>query len=195
MFFEGAFLLYQLHSFEYLWHTTPTFAFESRMLAFFADKWSTRRRQWRSLPSSAAHFRMLQRCTSSVTSTEVRRSSSPANWSSRRFLEPSSCFSPPIFVFLHPLTTNASAQPFSSTALTASTNSARSPIGGHILAHASTARLNLKKGRGENRIVKVYDSPEVPPTPSQWARQLLWQKTRLAYVLILIHFLKPSFNQ
>ena len=33
------------------------------------------------------------------------------------------------------------------------------PIGGHIIAHASTTRLSLRKGRGENRICKIYDSP------------------------------------
>eukprot|EP01088_Endostelium_zonatum_P016890 TRINITY_DN4750_c0_g1_i1.p1 TRINITY_DN4750_c0_g1~~TRINITY_DN4750_c0_g1_i1.p1 ORF type:complete len:354 (-),score=84.22 TRINITY_DN4750_c0_g1_i1:57-1118(-) len=33
------------------------------------------------------------------------------------------------------------------------------PIGGHIMAHASTTRLMLKKHKGENRICKVYDSP------------------------------------
>ena len=38
----------------------------------------------------------------------------------------------------------------------------KKPIGGHILAHASTVRLSLRKGRGENRIVKVYDSPDLP---------------------------------
>nr|7QV8_A Chain A, DNA repair protein RAD51 homolog [Leishmania infantum] len=31
--------------------------------------------------------------------------------------------------------------------------------GGHIMAHASTTRLSLRKGRGEQRIIKVYDSP------------------------------------
>lgn len=38
----------------------------------------------------------------------------------------------------------------------------KKPIGGHILAHASTVRLSLRKGRGENRVVKVYDSPDLP---------------------------------
>lgn len=38
----------------------------------------------------------------------------------------------------------------------------KKPIGGHILAHASTTRLYLRKGRGETRIVKIYDSPDVP---------------------------------
>jgi len=36
------------------------------------------------------------------------------------------------------------------------------PIGGNIIAHASTTRLFLKKGRGEQRICKVYDSPCLP---------------------------------
>lgn len=35
----------------------------------------------------------------------------------------------------------------------------RKPVGGHILAHASTTRLLLRKGRGEERVAKVVDSP------------------------------------
>lgn len=31
----------------------------------------------------------------------------------------------------------------------------KKPVGGHILAHASTTRLYLRKGRGETRICKV----------------------------------------
>lgn len=38
----------------------------------------------------------------------------------------------------------------------------KKPIGGNILAHASTTRLSLKKGRGEQRICRVYDSPCLP---------------------------------
>lgn len=38
----------------------------------------------------------------------------------------------------------------------------KKPIGGHIMAHASTTRLSLRKGRGEQRIIKVYDSPSLP---------------------------------
>ena len=30
------------------------------------------------------------------------------------------------------------------------------------MAHASTTRLFLRKGRGENRVCKVYDSPCLP---------------------------------
>jgi meiotic recombination protein DMC1 len=33
----------------------------------------------------------------------------------------------------------------------------KKPIGGHILAHASTTRVMLRKGRAENRIAKIYD--------------------------------------
>jgi DNA repair protein RAD51 len=33
------------------------------------------------------------------------------------------------------------------------------PIGGNIMAHASTTRLSLRKGRGEERVCKVISSP------------------------------------
>ncbi|TGO55169.1 hypothetical protein BOTNAR_0250g00050 [Botryotinia narcissicola] len=38
----------------------------------------------------------------------------------------------------------------------------RKPAGGHILAHASTTRILLRKGRGEERVAKVIDSPDCP---------------------------------
>ncbi|GAM88460.1 hypothetical protein ANO11243_064930 [Dothideomycetidae sp. 11243] len=38
----------------------------------------------------------------------------------------------------------------------------KKPIGGNIIAHASTTRVSLKKGRGETRIAKIYDSPCLP---------------------------------
>lgn len=38
----------------------------------------------------------------------------------------------------------------------------KKPIGGNIIAHASQTRLSLRKGRGDNRICKVYDSPTLP---------------------------------
>ncbi|KAG8342693.1 meiotic recombination protein DMC1 [Trypanosoma vivax] len=40
----------------------------------------------------------------------------------------------------------------------------KKPVGGHILAHASTTRLSLRKGRGDQRICKIYDSPSLPET-------------------------------
>jgi meiotic recombination protein DMC1 len=33
----------------------------------------------------------------------------------------------------------------------------KKPIGGNILAHASTVRVSLRKGRGDSRIAKIYD--------------------------------------
>ena len=39
---------------------------------------------------------------------------------------------------------------------------ANKPIGGNIIAHASTTRLKFKKGRGENRVCQIYDSPTLP---------------------------------
>ena len=38
----------------------------------------------------------------------------------------------------------------------------KKPVGGNILAHASTTRLSLRKGRGDQRICKIYDSPSLP---------------------------------
>ncbi|GMS79071.1 hypothetical protein PENTCL1PPCAC_1246 [Pristionchus entomophagus] len=37
----------------------------------------------------------------------------------------------------------------------------KKPIGGHIVAHASTTRLGLRKGKGENRVCKVHQSPNL----------------------------------
>ncbi|KAI5192019.1 DNA repair protein RAD51 [Nematocida sp. AWRm77] len=45
----------------------------------------------------------------------------------------------------------------------------KKPIGGHIMAHASTTRLYLRKGRGEIRICKVYDSPSLPESEAMFA--------------------------
>lgn len=38
----------------------------------------------------------------------------------------------------------------------------KKPVGGHILAHASTFRVSLRKGRNETRIAKIYDAPNLP---------------------------------
>jgi len=38
----------------------------------------------------------------------------------------------------------------------------KKPVGGHVLAHACTTRLSLRKGRGDQRICKIYDSPSLP---------------------------------
>ena len=43
------------------------------------------------------------------------------------------------------------------------------PIGGNIMAHASTTRLWLKKGRAETRIAKIVASPSLPERDATFA--------------------------
>ena len=38
----------------------------------------------------------------------------------------------------------------------------RKPVGGNIIAHASTTRLYFRKGKGDQRVCKIYDSPMLP---------------------------------
>jgi len=45
----------------------------------------------------------------------------------------------------------------------------KKPIGGNIIAHASTTRLYLRKGRGDTRICKIYDSPCLPESEAMFA--------------------------
>lgn len=45
----------------------------------------------------------------------------------------------------------------------------KKPIGGNIMAHSSTTRLYLRKGRGETRICKIYDSPNLPESEAMFA--------------------------
>jgi len=43
------------------------------------------------------------------------------------------------------------------------------PIGGHIMGHASQTRLYFRKGKGESRICKIYDSPSLPEGEAMFA--------------------------
>lgn len=45
----------------------------------------------------------------------------------------------------------------------------KKPIGGNIMAHSSTTRLYLRKGRGETRMCKIYDSPCLPESEAMFA--------------------------
>lgn len=38
----------------------------------------------------------------------------------------------------------------------------KKPLGGHVMAHSSTTRVYLRKGRGEERVAKLADSPDMP---------------------------------
>eukprot|EP00929_Paragymnodinium_shiwhaense_P030038 TRINITY_DN1708_c0_g1_i1.p1 TRINITY_DN1708_c0_g1~~TRINITY_DN1708_c0_g1_i1.p1 ORF type:complete len:372 (+),score=84.11 TRINITY_DN1708_c0_g1_i1:125-1240(+) len=43
------------------------------------------------------------------------------------------------------------------------------PVGGHVISHASQTRLFLRKGKGESRICKIYDSPNLPEGEATFA--------------------------
>ena len=40
----------------------------------------------------------------------------------------------------------------------------KKPAGGHVLAHAATIRLMLRKGKGDQRVCKIFDAPNLPLT-------------------------------
>lgn len=47
----------------------------------------------------------------------------------------------------------------------------KKPVGGHVLAHASTQRIYLRKGKGEQRVAKVVDSPCLGAGRATWPLQ------------------------
>lgn len=49
----------------------------------------------------------------------------------------------------------------------------KKPLGGHVMAHASTIRLSLRKGKGEQRVMKVVDSPNLRKSACALATLLL----------------------
>lgn len=42
-------------------------------------------------------------------------------------------------------------------------------VGGHVLAHASTVRLSLRKGKAEQRLAKLVQSPGMPEAEASYA--------------------------
>eukprot|EP00461_Guttulinopsis_vulgaris_P001473 UN01473 len=44
----------------------------------------------------------------------------------------------------------------------------KKPIGGNILAHASTTRLQFRKGKGAARVAKIVDSPMLAEGEAQF---------------------------
>lgn len=52
----------------------------------------------------------------------------------------------------------------------------KKPVGGHVMAHASTVRLSVRKGKAEQRICKVVDSPNLGSPPILAS---LWPYSRL----------------
>ncbi len=37
----------------------------------------------------------------------------------------------------------------------------KKPVGGHVLAHATTTRISIRKGKAEQRVAKVVHSPDM----------------------------------
>ncbi|EPB88075.1 meiotic recombination protein DMC1 [Mucor circinelloides 1006PhL] len=44
----------------------------------------------------------------------------------------------------------------------------KKPVGGHVLVNSST-RVYLRKGRGEERVAKLFDSPDMPESEASYA--------------------------
>ena len=55
------------------------------------------------------------------------------------------------------------------------------PVGGHVLAHASTTRVMLKKGKGDQRIAKIFDRQAV-------AASTLWHYYFADNLLLMVDF-------
>jgi meiotic recombination protein DMC1 len=49
------------------------------------------------------------------------------------------------------------------------TNDAKKPVGGHVLAHLVDTRVYLRKGRGDQRIARIEDSPRLPMAEATFA--------------------------
>lgn len=45
----------------------------------------------------------------------------------------------------------------------------KKPAGGHVLAHATTTRISLRKGKGEQRVAKIVMSPSMPEAEASFA--------------------------
>jgi meiotic recombination protein DMC1 len=45
----------------------------------------------------------------------------------------------------------------------------KKPVGGHVVAHASNARISLRKGREQERIAKLVDHPSLPEADATFA--------------------------
>ncbi|XP_040245407.2 meiotic recombination protein DMC1 homolog B isoform X2 [Aegilops tauschii subsp. strangulata] len=58
----------------------------------------------------------------------------------------------------------------------------KKPAGGHVLAHAATIRLMLRKGKGEQRVCKIFDAPNLPE-----GEAISFCSILLVYCLCAIH--------
>ena len=64
----------------------------------------------------------------------------------------------------------------------------KKPVGGHVMAHASTIRLSLRKGKAEQRLMKVVDAPNLREVPTRPACLLGQDRVLRNFVLCLVVF-------
>ena len=64
------------------------------------------------------------------------------------------------------ITNQVTADPGAAAAFVADPKKA---VGGNIIAHISDTRLSLRKGKGEQRVCKVVDSPMMPEAEATFA--------------------------
>lgn len=64
----------------------------------------------------------------------------------------------------------------------------KKPAGGHVLAHASTVRLMLRKGKGEQRVCKIFDAPNLPEAEAISFKTSITLKVQPFLCLISLEF-------
>lgn len=60
----------------------------------------------------------------------------------------------------------------------------KKPAGGHVLAHAATIRLMFRKGKGEQRVCKVFDAPNLPEA----------EAISLPYYIITLQYRRDAYT-
>lgn len=73
----------------------------------------------------------------------------------------------------------------------------KKPVGGHVLAHASTIRISLRKGKGEQRLMKVVDAPNLreahPPSIGALLSYNSIGRCNCMFITAHDHFFKTAF--
>ena len=70
----------------------------------------------------------------------------------------------------------------------------KKPVGGNIMALASTTRLFLRKGKGEQRVCKIFDSPSIPEGECVFSLPMVYPKP-LPFFFFSIFIKKHFINK
>lgn len=68
-------------------------------------------------------------------------------------------------------------------------------VGGHVMAHASTTRLSLRKGKAEQRLIKVIQSPCLGEKSFKIWRELSSSLSVVKNLVVVLWFILDSFRQ